>query len=239
MSPGARFCHRCGLAAGAPAAAAAGSGPIRKETAPWAVAVAAVVLAIAAIIYAVTRNGSGPTVPDMANAGNTPAAAGDAAGAGAAPDISQMTPRQRFDALFNRIMNAASNGDTSTVVTFTPMGLAAYGMLPPADLDADTRYHAALLHAQVGDFPAAKAIADTILQHDPNHLFGYMIRGEVARLTDDGPGLAQAQRDFMRAYDDEMKARRVEYQDHRPVLDEFHRLAAQATRAAPAGTARP
>ena len=71
---------------------------------------------------------------DPANAG---AVAGDTtARAGAAPDISQLSPRERFDRLFNRIMQAAEQGDTAQVRRFTPMALGAYAQLDTIDADA-------------------------------------------------------------------------------------------------------
>ena len=55
----------------------------------------------------------------------------------------------------------------------------------------------------------------------PGHLFGYVVRGEVARLENDAAGLAEARRGFQASYDAEMAANRVEYLEHRPVLDRF------------------
>ena len=40
-----------------------------------------------------------------------------------------MTPRERFDRLFNRIMQAAERGDSAQVERFTPMALGAYHQL--------------------------------------------------------------------------------------------------------------
>ena len=132
---------------------------------------------------------------------------------------SQMTPRERFDRLFNRVMTAAEEGDTATVVNFTPMALGAYAQLDTVNVDA--RYHAAVLNAQVGDFAAARTLADTILMDVPGHLFGHVIRGEVARIENDEATLARAHREFLESYDAEMAANRVEYLEHRPVLERF------------------
>ena len=60
-----------------------------------------------------------------------------------------MSPRERFDRLYNRIMTAAENGDEGTVTNFTPMALSAYSMLDT--VDADARYHAALIKLHTGD----------------------------------------------------------------------------------------
>jgi hypothetical protein len=138
---------------------------------------------------------------------------------GRAPDISTMTPRERFDRLFNRIMQAAERGDSLQVRRFIPMALGAYQQLDNRDVDA--RYHAAVLHLEVGDFAPAYALADTILQQSPHHLFGYLIRGTAARFQDDATARARAERDFLTNYRAEMAANRVEYLEHRPALDEF------------------
>jgi hypothetical protein len=235
LSPQARFCHRCGTPApGAPAAAAPGAAggagvgprPIESRT-PWLVAGAIVAVLLGLIVYKVWTDRPAPAgSPVMANAGNAvdgaaPAGAAPFAGgaAGPAPDISKMTPRERFDRLFNRIMQAAERGDTATVFTFTPMALGAYGQLD--SIDTDARYHAAVLDMQVGEFPAALALADTILAKQPGHLFGYVIRGTVAQFKNDPVARRLAQQDFLQHYAQETASKRVEYLEHKPILDDF------------------
>ena len=41
---------------------------------------------------------------------------------------------------------------------------------------------------QVGDFPGALALADTILARTPGHLFGYIVRGTAAGFQGDSAG---------------------------------------------------
>jgi hypothetical protein len=170
----------------------------------------------------------------MANAG---AAGTGAPRTGPAPDISNMTPRERFDRLFNRIMQAAERNDSSEVQRFTPMALGAYQQLDNRDIDA--RYHAAVLHLQVGDFAQASALADTILAQSPGHLFGYVVRGTVAQLQGNQPALTRAYRDFLAHYPAESRAKRVEYLEHQPVIDEFKNQAESAGKAGMAGNAGP
>jgi hypothetical protein len=155
----------------------------------------------------------------MANAGAAGGIQSGSAPAGPAPDISAMTPRQRFDRLFNRIMQAAGRRDSAEVQRFTPMALGAYDQLESRD--ADARYHAAVLHMQVGAFDAARALSDTILSESPHHLFGYVVRGEVAELQRADQRLAKARRDFLEQYSSQIATKRVEYLEHQPVLDEF------------------
>jgi hypothetical protein len=186
------------------------------------VAGAICVVLLAAIVFKVTRGVSAPAAPDMANPGAATDASGQAqAPAGPAPDISQMTPRERFDRLFNRIMQAADQGDTVQIERFLPMALGAYSQLDSADVDA--RYHAAVLHIEGGDGPGALALADTILAAVPTHLFGFIIRGEVAALQHDSAAHARAGRDFLAHYSAEMNGKRVEYLEHQPAIEEFRK----------------
>jgi hypothetical protein len=183
-------------------------------------------LLVGLIVYNVATQEPAPQIPNMANAG---AATGEqpAAPAGAAPDISQLTPRERFDRLFNRIMQAAEQGDTAQVRRFTPMALGAYAQLDSVDVDA--RYHAAVIRLQTGDIAGAHALADTILEQSPDHLFGYIVRGTAATLADDPGARTQAEREFLRRYDREMAAGRPEYRDHAPVIEEFRKEAGGPT----------
>jgi hypothetical protein len=130
-----------------------------------------------------------------------------------------MTPRERFDRLFNRIMQAADQDDTAQVQRFLPMALGAYGQLDSVDLDA--RYHAAVLYLQAGDAASALALGDTILVAVPTHLFGFMVRGDAAALEHDAAAQRRAQTDFLAHYDAEMKAKREEYLEHEPAIEEF------------------
>lgn len=172
------------------------------------------------IAYQVSSSAPQPATPDMANTGATP---GDRA-----PDISGMSPRERFDRLFNRIMQAAERGDAAEVQRFTPMALGAYQQLDTIDVDA--RYHAAVIHLQGGAIPPALALADTVLAEAPGHLFTYLIRGTAAQIANDSARLARSQRDFLAGYEREMAANRVEYLEHRPVLEEFRQQAVSAAK---------
>lgn len=221
LSPGARFCHRCGQ----PTQRGATAPAAERDRLPWFIAGGVIVLLLGAIVFKVT-SGNGPTpagAPDMANPGASETAVPSSFGSGPAPDISNMSPREQFDRLFNRIMTAASEGDTATVVNFTPMGIGAYQRLDTVDNDA--RYHAAVLYTQVGDFAPAQALADTILANHPGHLFGYVIRGTIAEAQGDSAALAKARREFLAHYDAEIKSGLPEYNEHRPVLDDFRRRA--------------
>jgi hypothetical protein len=215
LSPGARFCHRCG-------APAAGQGsPVRRERIAWIVAGTVIILTLLAVAW---RAGGGrPTVPDMGNAGNVGLADTVPALAGRAPDISSLSPQQRFDRLWERVMRAAEGGDSVTVLQFAPMALGAYAMLDQAD--NDTRYHAATIQLLVGDLAAVRGLADSILADAPGHLFGYVLRGEAAERGNRTAELTQSYRDFLDHEAAELRAGRREYADHKPVLDDFRNRA--------------
>ena len=209
LSPGARFCHRCGAPTGAAATTA------RRERVAWVLAGAAVLLALVVVVWRI--GGARPAVPDMANAGNIQSVGGQPAGR--APDISAMSPRERFDRLYERVVRAAEAGDSLTVVQFAPMALGAYALLDT--VNADARYHAAMIQLSVGEVAAALALADTISATAPEHLFADIVRGEAADRGNDTAGLARAYQRFLDHYDRELRAGRIEYQEHRPILDDF------------------
>ncbi len=210
LSSQARFCHRCGHPAGGTES--------RSDRKAWTVAAILCVLFVGGIAYTMSSAAPKPAAPDMANAGSSTGALG-----GPAPDISNMTPRERFDRLFNRIMQAAERGDSAEIGRFTPMALGAYQQLETRD--ADARYHAAVLHIQIGNLAQARALADTILSESAGHLFGYVVRGEVATLQNDSRQRSAAERGFLEHYDAAVRSNRVEYLEHKPVLDEFKRAA--------------
>ena len=214
-----RFCSACGTPAGA------GSSLPRKLV-PYVLGG----LAFLAILAALFKRELATPAPDT---GAPPAAVPFAAGGGTGtpPDLSQMSPRERFDRLYNRVMQAAEGGDSATVTRFTPMALQAYAMLEQFDTDA--RYHAAMLNIEIGDAIAASALADTILTANPKHLLGLVIQGNLAMLRDDRTGLAGARRAFLAAYDAEEKAGRSEYQDHQQILDRFRADAAPTGKGTP------
>jgi double zinc ribbon protein len=222
LSPQARFCHRCGHPAGLPRAGSAAPRRAARERTAWLVAVGLCLVLLGAIVFKVLRGVAPAAAPDMANPG-AGAPGGPGAAPAAAPDISRMTPRERFDRLFNRVMRAADQADTAQIERFLPMALAAYSQLDSTDVDA--RYHAAVLHLQTGEASAALALADTILASAPGHLFGYLVQGEAARRRHDSTALARAEHDFLSHYDAETEAKRVEYLEHQPAIEEFRKEA--------------
>ncbi|MFZ5624716.1 MAG: zinc ribbon domain-containing protein [Gemmatimonadota bacterium] len=212
----ARFCPQCGIAV-APGPGSSGTGA-RRDNTPWIIGGVLAASLLLAIVVAAVR--SRPPA-----GGGSAAAAGPVAGddGGAPPDITGLSPRERFDRLYRRVMKATETGDMATAERFMPMALAAYAQLD--GVDADTRYHAALLKLHSGDVPGAKALADSILAEHPGHLFGYVVAGTAGRWSKDDRALAAAQKGFLEHYDAEMKAGRPEYREHQRALDEFKQVA--------------
>lgn len=188
LTPGARFCHRCGTPAGAPSAARSRG---FASALPWAVAALALVSLTALVVGQRfgARGNPSPTadVLDGANMqGATPigpptGTPGDAgAAAPRAPDISQLTPEQRAERLYDRIMTEHEAGREDAVRSFLPMARAAYEMIGPLNLDQ--RYDLGRLGEVGGDTALARAQAETILAARPTHLLGLILAARVARL---------------------------------------------------------
>ncbi len=206
---GTQFCAACGSSL---TGGAAGGGMSRYL--PWVLG-GALVLALAATLF----RSAGTAAPA--------AAPGEqATPAGTPPDISNLTPRQRFDRLYTRIIEAAQKGDQATVEQFTPMALSAFGMLD--QVDADARYHLAMLQLHVGDVAGAQAQADSIKLADPKHLFSYVVSGAVARWTKNEALQTKVYQAFAALYDAELKTAKPEYQEHRAMLEEVKKTSSAA-----------
>ncbi len=201
---------------------AAEASRLGRSPTPWIVAGLLTVLAISSVVYAASKRGAAD-VPSMANAGNAVPGTASEAGIGPAPDISNMTPREQFDRLHDRVVGAAERNDTTTVIRFWPMASGAYDRLPASDRDPDARYHMAALHLLVGQFPAALALSDTILAASPNNLTGYYIRGLAAEFQADTAAARIAKAAFRTNFDAEIGKPQPEYTHHRPLLDQYLR----------------
>ncbi|HMI57430.1 MAG TPA: zinc ribbon domain-containing protein [Gemmatimonadaceae bacterium] len=188
LTPGAKFCHRCGTAAGA---AAFRRPDATSTTLPWAIAGIALI-ALVALLAGQRFRSTPPADGLQAQAQAQGAQLGDPDGGGApdasapaarAPDISSMTPRERADRLFDRIMRLDTEGKKDSVQFFAPMAIAAYQMIP--DPDADARYDMGRIAVVTGAAPAAKIEADSILAKQPTHLLGLVLAMQAARASGD------------------------------------------------------
>jgi hypothetical protein len=123
-------------------------------------------------------------------------------------------------------MQAAERGDEGTVGRFTPMALMAYTQLD--SIDADARFHAAMLRMHSGDVAGAKALADSILRATPGDLLAYVLLGSAARFEKNAPALDRSYRDFLKHYDAEMRAKRPGYEEHSRSIEDFRKAALEA-----------
>jgi hypothetical protein len=207
LGQGARFCHACGFPMGGGSRPAARAGFIG-----WIVAGAA---AVTLVTVAVARLGGPEQLP-------TPAAPRPAA----APDISQMTPRERADRLFDRIVDAAERGDTAEIARFQPMAIGAYNLLEARD--ADARYHMGVIHTLVGNPGAARAQLDSLRRDEPDHLLGFMLDYTIARVEQDAAAQQRTYRRFVDVYDAEIAKPQPEYEAHTAAINAFLAAARRA-----------
>lgn len=212
LSSGARYCHRCGTAVGATPLPTTRkhSEPRWLATAlPWSVAGIAL-LALIALIAGQrfnARPAADSTAPPGADAGAV--APGEAR---RAPDISALTPRERADRLYDRVMRTASEGKSDSAQFFARMAVDAYRSLPELDLDA--RYDLGRIAETTGALDIAAAQADTILQNAPTHLLGLILAASVAERTGNTSRLAEMQRRLIAAADAERRKNLPEYERH-------------------------
>ncbi len=200
LGSGARFCEECGLAVN-PGAATGRSGNRGLPTPAYLVGGLA---AIALVVLVVVKLSSG---------GGTGAAISQAPlGAMSAPDISNMTPRERASRLYDRIMRLHEEQKAESVAFFAPMALTSYGEI--TDLDADGRYDMARIAMVAGAVPLANAQADTILRGDPNHLLGLILSADLARSGNDVTRARKFETAFVTSYAREMERKLPEYEAH-------------------------
>ena len=208
LTPGARFCHRCGTPAGATAAPSRGlAGGL-----PWAVAAIALVALIALVVgQRFGARGNAVSQP------NTDTGALPSPVMPRAPDISQMTPEQQAERLYDRIMREYEAGQTDNVRTFMPMAVAAYERLAPLSLDQ--RYDLGRIGEVGGDSALARAQADTILSAKPTHLLGLVLSARAARMANNEPRAREADARLLAAEPTERSAGLKEYLLHKNDID--------------------
>jgi hypothetical protein len=129
-----------------------------------------------------------------------------------APDISSMTPEERADRLFNRVMRLSSEGKTDSAAFFGPMALGAIEALQP--LDAHRRYDMGVVSLVMGDAAIAAAQSDTILRQRPTHLLGLALAARAADARNNAAGAREYRRRLLAAEAAERAQGLAEYTDH-------------------------
>jgi hypothetical protein len=123
-----------------------------------------------------------------------------------------MSPQERADRLFNKVMVLNSEGKTDSVLFFAPMAIESYRMLSP--LNADQRYDLGRIAEVAGAFPLARAQADTILSQNPTHLLGLILAARIADLDKRTADKRQFEAKFLSAYPSETARKLPEYERH-------------------------
>ena len=203
LTPGARFCHHCGAAAGTVA-------PTVKSALPWIVPGIAVMALVAFLIGQRVARGS-------ANGAGADAAAAPVPAPMRAPDISSMSPEERASRLFDLVMRFGEEGKTDSLKFFAPMAIQAYEMIGP--LDAHARYDIGMIGVVSGDVPLARAEADTILATNKTHLLGLILAMKAAGLRQDMKARAEYLHRMQAAAPAERAKKLKEYEEHKADID--------------------
>jgi hypothetical protein len=219
-APAAAFCNQCGsrIEGAAPGRRAAAAAVVGGQNLPWWIA--GVTMFGLIVVLGVQMVQPGPAAAPAPAAGPL---------SGPAPDISNMTPRQRADALFNRVMGYAEAGDSASALAFMPMALAAHDQARP--LDNDGLYHLAALNRTANNLEAAIAVAEEILATEPNHILALGVAGDAAAQLGRRDVAEGYFRRLLEAYPQEQSRALPEYESHQPSM-QTARSAAEAFLAA-------
>lgn len=216
----AKFCQRCGTPTDGSSRPGGASGnatpgaPVgggMSHLLPWAVTGIAL-LSVLAYVVGQTYGGRTPSAPAAIEA------------APRAPDISQMSPQERADRLFQRVMEYVEAGKSDSVLFFAPMAIQSQLALAP--LDAHRRYDLGLLGLVSGDALLARAQSDTILAEQPDHLLGLILGMRSAGLQLDSAARGRFASRFLQVADRERAKGLNEYTDHAPDITAALREAA-------------
>lgn len=128
-----------------------------------------------------------------------------------------MTPREAADRLFNRVMMASEQGQSSEALRFVPMAIQAYDSLPV--LDRDAHYHLGLIYLVAGDRPKVDQQIAILRQDAPNHLLALVLEHDAATQSGDRAAVSRILSAFAAAYVAEMAMGRPEYEAHRNTIE--------------------
>lgn len=209
LAAGARFCARCG----APAA-----GGRRRASSNLGWYVTAGVLAALILVIGLSTLFSrdrGTFMPGAA----APDAAAPMGGSGGTPPPLDGTPRELGDRLFNRIMGAREQGDTTQAKFFAPMAIQAYESVE--DPDDDLLFHISMLHTLSGDGAAGLATAERILADNPDHLLALAAAADAAIVKGDAAAARAHWERFLAVYEAERTKTLPEYLDHARIFPEY------------------
>jgi hypothetical protein len=123
-----------------------------------------------------------------------------------------MSPEERANRLFNRVMQYSSEGKSDSAAFFAPMALQSIEALTPLTLHS--RYDMGLVALASGNNDVAAAQSDTILEASPPHLLGLALAARVADARGDATAAKTARRKLIAAEKTERAKGLPEYSDH-------------------------
>lgn len=212
VSGGAKFCNQCGsgVDAGRSGGAGRAAGTVfGGQNLPWWIAGAAMFVVIMILGVSAVRP-AGPSAP-------TGAATVAPGAVGAPPDLSQMTPIEAADRLFDRVMRSVSSGDSAQAQQFLPMAINAYDRARP--LTHDGLFHLSMLNRTAMNLEAALDNALEVLEEDPNHLLALAAAAEAAIELGLGDEAEGHYRRILDVYDAEVSRGLEEYEMHSRIVD--------------------
>jgi hypothetical protein len=124
-----------------------------------------------------------------------------------------MSPRERADRLFDRIMRLTGEGKTDSARFFASMAIGVYPTLGP--LDDDLRYDFGRVAEVAGAPEVVRAQADTILKAQPSHLLGLALAMRGADMRGDSAAARDFGKRLVAAQTSEMAKNLPEYDRHR------------------------
>lgn len=190
---------------------------------PWAVAFTALLALVAMVAGKNFQSSKGSAVDGSANSLPTQAMDGAAAppqgapGQGPAPDIANLSPSERANRLYMRIMTYAENGKVDSVAFFAPMALASHEMLEAPT--PDERYHFGRIAEVADNAEVARAQADTILAQQPDNLLGLLLASRAARMQKDQAAAKKFDGRLLAAVSAQLATNSPDYDLHRAEID--------------------
>lgn len=163
------------------------------------------ILLIVVVAWPILRPADVAPLPQPASPGGAPAV-----------DLASMTPREAADALFDRVMRAASGGDSAQVAQFVPMAIMAYDRARP--LDSDGRFHLASMQHLSGDFAGALETVAEGLAAEPGHLLLLHAGGQAAVELGDTAAARRFHEEVLAGYDAGLAQRHPDYEAHRELM---------------------
>ena len=203
LIPDARFCQSCGVSVSGRTAGFRPT-PAGAPMLRWGIPAAALLALVALTFFKLGDRGNTAMQP--------PAGTPLASGAMTVPDISAMSPEERANRLFNRVMTLWSEGKTDSALFFAPMALASFEALAP--FGAHERYDVGLISLVAGNSAKAAAESDSILAERPNHLLGLILAARVADSHGDSARSRASRKQLLAAEKAERASALPEYRDH-------------------------